>query len=112
GLGPVMTECPLPCERVTVLPTAPWPFASRSVTVMVVVLLPLAATVDGNATMPPDAAGGATKLTFVVCASVTPSVASVAVNVTSSIVELVTRKTTAPESRSDGPLGGDMETCA
>src|SRR5262249_46788027 len=63
-LGPVTMECPLPCDSVMSLPDVPFPFASCKVTVIVAGLLPSAATVLGRATIPPDVAGGDTKLTF------------------------------------------------
>ena len=104
GVGAVMIEWPLPCEIVTSLPGVGLPLASCKVTVMVVVLLPSAGTLFGEALMPPAAAGGATKLIVAVWGSVTLSVTSVAVKVMFSMVVSVRWNTTAPLFKSDGPL--------
>ena len=48
-LAAEIVELPVPCDRVTVLPLAGLPFASRSVTVMVEVVKPSAVTEVGLA---------------------------------------------------------------
>ena len=101
-----MMELPLPCERLTNLFGDGLPFASCNVTVIVVVSAPLARTFVGLALMPPDAAGRVTKATMACLCKTTPSVVSLAVNVTVSGVVFLTEKMTAPFARLEMPLAG------
>jgi hypothetical protein len=66
------------------------------VTVIVVVAIPSAVTMFGEALMPPAAAGGTAKTTTGFCSSTTPSVTFVAVNVTVSAVSVLTVKIALP----------------
>ena len=58
GLGPLITEWPVPCVTVTSLPGVGLPSASCSVSVMVVVFTPSAVTGVEKTLIPALAAGG------------------------------------------------------